>query len=147
MSRRKVAAVAAAVAAGLLLAGAAAPANAAPGWAVHFVAHTDFAAGSAEFTSSIPGCETGDVAEVGRGAHFTPRGGHYAGLKEFTCEGGESGFTVRLNANFGEGGASGTWTLVSGWGDLEGVKGSGSLVGIPFAVGEGIDDHYSGSIR
>ena len=81
----------------------------------------------------------------GASAHFTPWGGVYSGLKEFTCAGDGGGFTVRLNARFGEGGSTGSWTFVDGWGFLEGVKGSGTLVGIP--TEDGLDDHYTGSAR
>ena len=96
--------------------------------------------------SNIPGCESGEVANAAGGAHFTPRGGSFAGIKEFICEGGEAGFTVRLTARFGEGGSFGHWTLESTWGELEFIEGgSGSLVGTPTELG--IDDHYTGYLR
>ena len=70
----------------------------------------------------------------------------FSGDKEFTCAGDLSGFTLRLKARFGEGGSTGSWTVVSGWGDLDGLKGSGSLVGIPVSD-VAIDDIFTGSVR
>ena len=73
-------------------------------------------------------------------------GGVFSGDKEFTCAGGLSGFTLRLKARFGEGGSTGSWTVVSGWGDYAGLKGSGSLVGISVSDVQ-IDDVFTGLIR
>ena len=126
--------------------GLAAPASAAPvPYPVDIVAHLTGPDGPFMFESSIPDCQAGWVDEGRSSAHFTPWGGVYTGLKVFTCDGDEAGFTVRLNARFGEGGSTGSWTFVDGWGFLEGVKGSGSLVGIP--TEDGLDDHYTGSAR
>ena len=123
-----------------------APVNAAPvRFPVDVVVHTDLSAAAAAFEGNIPGCETGTVIEGAGGAHFTPWGGAFAGVKEFTCDGGVGGFDVRVTARFGELGSTGTWTLIDGWGAYEGVKGSGSLVGVPTDIG--IDDHYTGSAR
>ena len=147
MRRSILSALGAAAAIGLI-AGAASPASAAPPprWSVQITAHTDIDGGGAsEFESTIPGCESGEVLDIAGGPHFTPLGGSYRGLKEFTCDGGETGFVVQLTARFGDGGATGSWTLQSAWGDLDGFKGSGSLVGIPTAIG--IDDIYVGQLR
>jgi hypothetical protein len=123
-----------------------AQAQAAPvGFSVVIVAHTVFGAEASEFDSTLPGCESGTVADDGA-AHFTPWGGAFVGLKHFTCADGESGFTVRLNARFGGGGSTGTWTLADAWGDFAGVKGSGSLVGVPTSD-TSIDDTYTGTVR
>lgn len=122
------------------------PAAAAPvGYSVVITANTDFGAGSSAFTSNLPGCATGTVVDANSAAHFTPWGGSFVGQKVFTCSGEGSGFTIRLKARFGEGGSTGTWTLASSFGDLAGLKGSGSLVGIPSPIG--IDDVYTGSVR
>jgi hypothetical protein len=137
-----------ALATGILILGAASPATAAPPTrsATWINAHEVFAGGPNLFESNIPGCESGEVVNGAGGAHFTPRGGSFAGIKEFTCEGGEAGFTVLLTARFGEGGSSGHWTLKSTWGELESITGgSGSLVGTPTDLG--IDDHYTGYLR
>jgi hypothetical protein len=53
---------------------------------------------------------------------------------------------VRLNARFGGGGSTGTWTLVDAWGELAGLKGSGSLVGVSTSETT-IDDTYTGTLR
>jgi hypothetical protein len=120
--------------------------SAPPGFSVLVIAHTDFGPAADEFDSSILGCTSGTVVDGRGGAHFTPWGGAFVGLKEFTCDGGSSGFTVRLTARFGPGGSTGHWTLVDAWGGLAGLKGSGSLVGIP--TGEtSIDDVYTGTFR
>ena len=144
---RKTAAVAAGAAL-LFSAGVAGPAVAAPtGTPVHIVAHTSLESPAADFESSLDGCETGTVVNGDNAqAHFTPWGGAFIGDKEFTCAGGLSGFTLHLKARFGGGGSTGTWTVVSGWGDLEGLKGSGSLVGISVSD-TAIDDVYTGSVR
>ena len=141
---------AAAVAAGavfLLSAGTAAPAlAAAPGTPVLITAHTTFEDPNDFEASGLAGCEAGTVVNGDNAmAHFTPWGGVFMGDKVFTCDGDLAGFTVRLQARFGEDGSTGTWTVVSGWGDLEGLKGSGSLVGL--ITDEGIDDVYTGTVR
>ena len=141
----------AAVAAGAALlfsAGTAAPAVAVPsGSPVLITAHTSLVNEVAPFDSSIEGCETGTVVNGDNAtAHFTPWGGVFSGNKEFTCAGGLSGFTLRLKARFGEGGSTGSWTVVSGWGDYAGLKGSGSLVGISVSDVQ-IDDVFTGLIR
>jgi hypothetical protein len=137
----------AALVAALVGSGSFAVAEAAPvGFSVHIVAHTDFETVPNVFESNLDGCETGTVADGGGGAHFTPWGGTFTGLKVFTCDDGESGFTVRLLARFSGGGSEGTWTLADAWGDLAGLKGSGSLVGIPMSE-TAIDDVYSGRLR
>jgi len=138
---------AAGVALGTLLAvGAVAPVTAAPvRFPVDVVVHTDFSADASEFKGNMPGCETGTVVDGAGGPHFTPSGGAFVGVKEFTCAGGGGGIDVRLNARFGELGAMGTWTVIDGWGSLEGVKASGSLVGVYTEIG--VDDRYTGSAR
>ena len=143
---RKTAAVAAG-AAFLLSAGTAASAVAAPpGTPVQITAHTAFEGPSVFEASGLAGCETGTVVDGDNSmAHFTPWGGAFMGDKEFACDGDLAGFTVRLKARFGEGGSTGTWTILGGWGELDGVKGSGSLVGLP--TDAGIDDVYTGTVR
>ena len=144
---RKSAAVAAG-AAFLFSAGAAAPAVAVPsGSPVEIVAHTDFTSDVSEFDATLDGCRSGTVVDGENAtAHFTPWGGVFNGDKEFTCAGGLSGFTLRLKARFGEDGSTGSWTVASGWGALDGLKGSGTLTGI--AASEVIlDDIYTGSVR
>lgn len=42
--------------------------------------------------------------------------------------------------------ATGSWTVMSSFGDFEGIKGSGTLVGIPISDVE-IDDVYIGTFR
>jgi hypothetical protein len=130
----------------LLAVGVEAPVNAAPvRFPVDVVVHTDFSAEVSEFEGNIPDCETGTVVNRDVRTHYTPWGGVFVGVKEFTCAGGEGGVDVGLIARFGEFGATGTWTVIDGWGSLEGVKASGSLVGVPTDIG--IDDRYSGSAR
>ena len=144
---RKTAAVAAGAAL-LFSAGTAAPAVAVPsGSPVEIVAHTDFTSDVSEFDASLDGCESGTVVNGDNAtAHFTPWGGVFSGDKEFTCAGGLSGFTLRLRARFGGDGSTGSWTVASGWGDLVGLKGSGTLTGI--VVSDVLlDDIYTGTVR
>ena len=130
----------------LLAVGVVIPANAAPvRFPVDVVVHTDINAEVSEFEGNIPGCETGTVTEGAGGAHFTPWGGVFVGVKEFTCDGGVGGFDVRLTARFSDLGSTGTWTLIEGRGAYEGVKASGSLTGTITDIG--IDDRYTGSAR
>jgi hypothetical protein len=148
MFKRSVAKAGAAGAAlGALLAiGVMTPADAAPvRFPVDVVVHTIFGVEVSGFEGNIPGCETGTVVEGDGGPHFTPWGGAYVGVKEFTCDSGEGGFDVRLKARFSDIGSTGTWTLIDGWGAFEDVKASGTLVGVP--TGTGIDDRYTGSAR
>lgn len=130
----------------LLTVGAAAPVSAAPvQFPVDVVVHTDFSADVSAFEGNIPGCETGTVVEGSGGSHFTPWGGTFVGIKEFTCDSGIGGFDVRLKARFGELGSTGSWTIVDASGAFEGVKASGSLIGTYTEIG--VDDRYTGSAR
>jgi hypothetical protein len=101
-----------------------------------------------DFTASgIPDCTWGDTYTVG-GAVFGPIFGQFLGYKIFDCEqGGETGFAVRLNAQFSySGGATGTWTIVDAWGDLAGMSGGGKLLGVPMVGVDGITDYYVGRV-
>ena len=135
------------VALGTLLAvGAVAPVNATPTRTpINVVVHTVFGEEVSVFEGNIPGCATGTVLEGKSKTHFTSWGGVYAGVKEFTCAGGEGGVDVRLTAVFGEFGSRGHWRLIDSWGFLDGVKASGYLVGSN--TDNGIDDRYVGSAR
>jgi hypothetical protein len=113
---------------------------------VVIVAHTDFTAEESAFESSLDGCTSGTVVNGDGGPHFTPWGGVFTGLKEFSCADGESGFTMGLTARFGGEGSTGTWRIRDAWGVLAGATGSGSLVGIPMSD-TSIDDWYTGVIR
>ncbi|MCR8670701.1 hypothetical protein [Agrococcus sp. HG114] len=147
MNRRWVAGAAAAALGTLMVAGGGAAATAAPvGFPVHVVVHTDFTSEVSEFESTIPGCETGTVVEGTSRTHFTWWGGVYVGIKEFTCDSGEGGFDVRLNARFGEFGSTGTWSVADAWGEFEGVHANGTLVGVPVSDTM-IDDIYTGTAR
>lgn len=144
-SMAKVGAAGAALGA-LLALGVVSPVNAAPvRFPVDVVVHTDFSAEVSQFEGNIPGCETGTVVNGDGGPHFTPWGGVFVGVKEFTCASGVGGFDVRLTARFSELGSTGTWTLIEGSGAFEGVKASGSLTGTNTDIG--VDDRYTGSAR
>ena len=100
------------------------------------------------FTSNIAGCEEGDTYTQGSAA-FPPVFGVFLGYKLFDCYGdGETGFLVRLNAQFSYGGAgsTGSWTIVDAWGDLAGMSGGGKLVGVPMDGVDGITDYYFGRV-
>jgi hypothetical protein len=132
----------------LLVPLAAAPAVAAPvGFSVEITSHTSLVSEVSDFDSSLEGCESGTVVNgADAKASFTPWGGAFSGTKEFTCAGGESGFDLRLKARFGGGGSTGTWVLTDAWGEFAGLKGSGSLVGVPVDE-ETIDDIFTGTFR
>lgn len=133
--RTRTAALAAAMTASAVLA---VPASAAE--PVHIEAATPFD-GQATFVSNLEGCESGTVTDGRFSVAGTPGFGIFNGFKEFSCDGG-GGFTIRLQATFGETGSTGTWAFVGG--DL---VGGGTLVGVPFEVGEGITDIYDGTLR
>ena len=107
--------------------------------------NTDFSSASNPFTSTVPGCETGTVQNGSGGPHFTPKGGTFVGTKVFTCDSGAGTLTLSLNARFSGFGSTGHWILSDTSGVYSGLKGAGSLVGVPTAVG--IDDYYTGSVR
>lgn len=100
-----------------------------------------------EFTATgIAGCESGLVSDGGGKLLFTPAPGLFLGYKVFDC-GDDTGFVVRLNAQFGPGGSVGSWTIVDSWGSVAGLSGSGKLVGVPLPSGEpGILDIYDGAV-
>jgi hypothetical protein len=122
------------------------PANAVAGTPVQFTAFTSLAGDPDPFTGTIPGCAQGSVADGHAQLQFLPGGGVYIGDKLFACAGGQAGFTVRLKARFDASGSIGTWVISGSWGDLAGLKGSGSLSGINPDEG-GLDDVYTGAIR
>ncbi|GAA1475685.1 hypothetical protein GCM10009623_01310 [Nocardioides aestuarii] len=108
--------------------------------AVHIEAATVFD-GSAAFTSNLDGCESGTVENGSFRVQGSRNSGIFNGFKVFTCASGDE-FVIRLQARFGEGGSTGTWAFTGG-----SYAGNGTLVGIPFAVGEGITDVYDGTLR
>lgn len=110
------------------------------------VADTSFTTPASPFESNLAGCASGTVENGGGGARFTPWGGTFIGEKLFTCAGGGAGFVVDLRARFGPDGSTGTWTIASAWGGLDGLKGSGSLTGTPIDDTT-IQDAYTGTSR
>jgi hypothetical protein len=132
--------------------GSAGPAGAAQ--SVHIVAETSFSSPVAPFESDLSGCSEGTVENGRFTAPETAGLGTFSGLKEFTC--GEvvdgvvtdpvGGFTVQLTAHFPLGpGSLGKWSVVSSWGSVDGLRASGSLVGV--GSDNGILDIYDGTIR
>ena len=93
-------------------------------------------------TTSLAGCATAVSVDQRVHAAFPKPHGVFIGIRDFQCGGGD-GFVVRLTARFGEGGSSGSWSIVTSYGDLAGMSGSGKLVGEPFGD-DGIIDHYTG---
>lgn len=137
----------AAVVPGTVLALAPVPAQADPALgAIALVAHTTFDAGQDPFESTLPGCGSGMVVtDPGARTQFTPRGGTFVGIKEFTCTGGAGGFDLRLEARFDESGSVGSWVVAGSWGSQTGLKGSGHLIGVP--TDDGINDNYTGTVH
>jgi hypothetical protein len=147
LSKRNVLLVSLGASAVALTAFTSGPANATPdGLTVNIIAHTDFTMPEAPFEANLPGCTTGTVVNGANKAQFTPKGGIFVGIKSFSCAGGAAGFDVRLKARFSADGSNGSWVVTDSWGDLAGMKGSGSLVGFPVSD-NAIDDVYSGSVR
>lgn len=135
------------VIAALAIGALAGPVAAAPSMQeVTITALTTFDGEPGTFASDLEGCETGTVEDGPVKIVFTPAPGIFAGFKVFMCEGGSSGFVLRLNARFGAGGSVGTWSVVQSSGSLDGMRGSGKLVGVPFPDGTGVTDTYSGTV-
>jgi len=124
-----------------------APASAATRMNVTMSVATFLDVDPSEFTASIPGCTEGLTSSSGK-AVFPPPNGIFVGYKAFDCNGGgETGFLVRLNAQFSySGGSVGSWTIVDSWGDLAGMNGSGKLVGVPITGENAITDNYYGTV-
>lgn len=91
----------------------------------------------------LPGCSSGTVENGPANVAFTRTHGVFAGFKVFDC-GSDSGFVLRLNAQFGEGGSFGTWSVVDAWGSVDGMRGAGKLTGDP--IENGILDMYEGTV-
>jgi hypothetical protein len=97
------------------------------------------------FTSVLPECASGTVADDHANMLFKKTHGIFNGSKVFVCAGAGGGFTVHLSAKFDSAGSVGSWAVTDSWGTQAGLHGSGPLVGIPF--GGGIADHYQGAFR
>jgi hypothetical protein len=126
---------------------AVAPASAKTRTDVTMTVETLFEQEASEFTATVAGCTEGLTYTAGNAA-FPPPFGVFIGYKFFACDGSEeTGFVVRLNAQFSySGGSTGTWTVVDAWGDLAGMTGGGKLVGIPIEGENGITDYYVGTV-
>lgn len=130
---------------GLLLgAFAAAPVSAGTRMDVTITATTILSQDPNGFTSSIPGCAAGSVYSGGKVVFPRPHG-NFVGYKLFDC-GNDTGFRVRLNAQFfyDGSGSVGTWAIVDAWGSLAGMSGAGKLTGD--AINNGIIDNYFGTV-
>lgn len=105
---------------------------------------------SSSATTDLPECPTAVAVDLMARAEFTRTHGVFIGIRDFQCGGG-TGFVVRLTANFSDG-SFGSWSIVDAYGDLEGLHGSGKIVGTAFGgdtedpSDDGIDDHYTGRI-
>ena len=105
---------------------------------------------SSSVTTNLPECPTAVAVDVMAHVEFTRTHGVFIGIRDFQC-GGDTGFVVRLTATFADG-SFGSWSIVDAYGALEGLHGSGKLVGTAFGgdtadpSDDGIDDHYTGRI-
>src|SRR5690349_17945763 len=70
-------------------------------------------------TTSLPGCAHATSVDQRAKGLGTPVKGLFIGIRDFQCGNG-SGFVVRLQASFGAGGSSGTWSITTSYGDLAG---------------------------
>ncbi len=115
--------------------------------------HSSFSAPGGTFTAdSALLCDSGTTTDetiiAGNGRAIT-----FHNLKTFTCADGSGTFTLRLNAQVKPCSSTtwGTWSVASGTGDYENLRGTGSLIGtyVPADAcsAEGIDDHLTGVLR
>lgn len=95
------------------------------------------------FESNIVDCNDGSTNDRTAIRQLTRTHGVFNGSEAFTGTGGRGGFTVHLNASFTFEGSSGTWSILSAWGTMAGLRGQGQLVG---SGGVGIDDTYQGHL-
>ena len=101
-------------------------------------------------TTDLAECPTAVAVDLRSHTEFTRTHGVFTGIRDFQCGGG-TGFVVRLTANFSDG-SFGSWSIVDAYGALEGMRGSGKIVGSGFGgdtedpSDDGIDDHYAGWI-
>lgn len=101
-------------------------------------------------TTDLAECPTAVAVDLRSHTEFTRTHGVFVGVRDFQCGDG-TGFVVRLTANFSDL-SVGTWSIVDSYGELEGLRGSGTVVGTAFGFetedpsDDGIDDHYTGSI-
>lgn len=146
MAMTRVAAVGVALAAPLLMVPAADAATR------HTIDITDHRVGSdfSAVTTDLPECPTAVAADRMTHVEFTRTHGVFVALRDFECGGG-TGFVVRLTANFADG-SFGSWSIIDAYGALEGLHGSGKVIGTRFGGDtedpgdDGIDDHYTGWI-
>lgn len=105
---------------------------------------------SSSVTTDLSECPTAVAVDVTTHVEFTPTHGVFIWTRDFQCGGG-TGFVVRLTANFSDG-SLGSWSIVDAYGALDGMRGSGKIVGTSFGgdtedpSDDGIDDHYTGWI-
>ena len=120
------------------------PAVAASRQAITIDATTTFDELPDTFTATGLGdCTSGIVENGNFHVELTRHHGVFVGEKVFTCD-EETGFVLRLNAMFGGSGSVGTWSVLSAWGSLAGMRGAGGLIGDP--IDGGILDQYAGSV-
>ena len=129
----------------------ASPASAATRDTIEFTDHRVGFTGSS-VTTDLEECPTAVAVDLrGKFVETRPEHGVFIGIRDFRCGDG-SGFVVRLTANIGVGpGSLGSWSIVDSYGALEGMRGSGKLVGTFFDSDgddepDGIDDHYTGMV-
>lgn len=130
----------------------ASPASAATRNTIDFTDHRDGFAGSSSVTTDLELCPTAVAVDLRvKFVETRPEHGVFVGVRDFQCGDG-SGFVVRLTANVGVGpGSLGSWSIVDSYGVLEGMRGSGKIVGALFDTDgdgepDGIDDHYTGMV-
>ena len=126
-------------------------ANAATRDTIDFTDHKVGFTGSS-VTTDLEQCPTAVAVDLrGKFVETRPEHAVFIGVRDFQCADG-SGFVVRLTANIGVGpGSLGSWSIVDSYGALEGMRGSGKLVGTLFDSDgddepDGIDDHYIGVV-
>lgn len=94
-------------------------------------------------------CSSGTVDELG--GKVGPSNGTFRNLradKLFNCDGGGT-FKARLivKLDIATGQTTASWRIFGGTGDYAGLKGNGSLVGIPVVHGVSILDIYDGRVH
>jgi hypothetical protein len=126
-------------------------ADAATRGTIDFVDHRVGFDGTSSVTTDLAECPTAEAVDVMTHVAFTQKHGVFFGVRAIECD-ADTGFVVRLTARFANSGSFGSWSIVDAYGALDGLRGSGAIVGTGFGAetedesDDGIDDHYTGWI-
>lgn len=93
-------------------------------------------------------CPAGVIHDLqGKATGAGEQGINFHVTKEFICADGSGSFIIQLEARVDYKGDNGNWVLKGGSGAYADLHGSGSLVGIYYEDGSGIQDIFTGKVH